>query len=103
MAMDEPVSLGARLSALAAAHPDKPAVSDHERTVTYGELDRATNRIARALERSGVRQGDLVTIGLPNGIGFVEATFALWKVGATPQPISHRLPAAEAMAVMDLA
>ena len=28
---------------------------------------------------------------------------ALWKVGATPQPISFRLPAAEAEAVMELA
>ncbi len=101
--MDEPVSLGARLSALAAHHPEKPAVSDHERTVTYGELDRTTNRLARALERSGVRQGDLVTIGLPNGVGFVEAAYALWKVGATPQPISHRLPPVEAAAVMELA
>jgi bile acid-coenzyme A ligase len=101
--MVEPVSLGARLSALAAQQPDKPAVSDHERTVTYRELDRTTNRIARALERSGVRQGDLVTIGLPNGIGFIEAAFGVWKVGATPQPISHRLPAAEAAAVMELA
>lgn len=101
--MVEPVSLGARLSALAAEHPDKPAISDHERTVSYRELDRRTNRIARGLEKSGVRQGDLVTIGLPNGIGFIEAAFGIWKVGATPQPISHRLPAAEAAAVMDLA
>ncbi|HLZ82406.1 MAG TPA: class I adenylate-forming enzyme family protein, partial [Caulobacteraceae bacterium] len=101
--MVEPVSLGARLSALAAEQPDKPAVSDHERTVTYRELDRATNRIARGLERSGVRQGDLVTIGLPNGIDFIEAAFGVWKVGATPQPISYRLPAAEAAAVMALA
>ena len=101
--MVEPISLGARLSALGAEQPDKPAISDHERTVTYRELDRTTNRIARALEASGVRQGDLVTIGLPNGIGFIEAAFGIWKVGATPQPISHRLPAAEAAAVMDLA
>jgi len=100
---DEPISLGARLSQLAAEQPDRPAVTDHRRTITWREFDLRTNRIARALESIGVRQGDLVTIGLANGIEFIEACFGLWKAGATPQPISHRLPAAEAQAVMDLA
>jgi bile acid-coenzyme A ligase len=101
--MDEAISLGARLTELAARQPDKPAVTDETRTVTWRELDRRTNRLARALEKVGVKQGDLVTVGLPNGIGFIEACYGLWKVGATPQPISYRLPANEAEAVMALA
>jgi bile acid-coenzyme A ligase len=101
--MDEPISIGARLTQLAAERPDRPAVSDERRTVTWRELDRRTNRIARGLEAAGVKLGDLVTIGLPNSVDFVEACYGLWKVGATPQPISWRLPAAEAAAVMDLA
>jgi bile acid-coenzyme A ligase len=101
--MEERISLGARLTELAAEHPDKPAVTDEHRTVTWRELDRRTNRIARALEKVGVKQGDLVTIGLPNSIDFVEACYGLWKAGATPQPISYRLPANEAEAVMQLA
>ena len=44
-----------------------------------------------------------VTIGLPNGIEFFEATIAVWKLGATPQPISSRLPAAERHAIIELA
>jgi bile acid-coenzyme A ligase len=101
--MDEPVSLGARLSELAADRPDRPAVSDETRTITWKELDKRTNRLARALEKAGVKQGDLVTIGLPNSVDFVEACYALWKAGATPQPISYRLPPHEAEAVMALA
>ena len=101
--MDQPISLGARLGQLARERPDRPAVSDVHRTVSWRELDLRTNRIARGLEKVGVRQGDLVTIGLANSVDFVEACYGLWKVGATPQPISHRLPAAEAEAVMDLA
>jgi bile acid-coenzyme A ligase len=42
-------------------------------------------------------------VGLPNTVDFIEACFGLWKTGATPQPISFRLPKAEADAVMDLA
>ena len=101
--MDSPISIGARLTQLATERPDLAAVSDDQRTVTWRELDRRTNRIARGLEAAGVKFGDLVTVGLPNSVDFVEACYGLWKVGATPQPISFRLPAAEAEAVMDLA
>ena len=98
-----PVSLGLRLTHLAQERPDRPAVTDQHRTVTWKELDLRTNRLARGLMAAGVKHGDLVTIGLPNSVDFVEACFALWKVGATPQPISYRLPQHEAEAVMDLA
>ncbi len=100
---DEPISLGARLGQLAAQRPDHPAVTDQERTVTWAQLDRRTNQVARGLEAAGVKPGELVTVGLANSVDFIEACYGLWKVGATPQPISHRLPAAEAQSVMDLA
>jgi bile acid-coenzyme A ligase len=97
------ISLGARLRQLAAEKPEAPAVTDEARTITWKQLDRRTDRIARGLEAAGVKVGDLVTVGLPNSVDFIEACYGLWKVGATPQPISWRLPAAEADAVMDLA
>lgn len=98
-----PISLGARLRQLAALQPDRSAVSDKDRTITWAEFDDRTDRIARGLLASGVKLGDLVTIGLANSVDFIEACWGLWKVGATPQPISHRLPQSEADAVMDLA
>jgi bile acid-coenzyme A ligase len=101
--MSQPISLGARLRQLADERPDRPALTDAARTVTWRELDQRSNRIARALRSAGVEHGDLVTLGLPNSVDFIEACYALWKVGATPQPISFRLPAAEAEAVMGLA
>src|SRR5690606_25215019 len=33
----------------------------------------------------------------------VEATWAVWKLGATPQPVSFRLPKSELEAIMELA
>jgi bile acid-coenzyme A ligase len=101
--LDDIISLSARVSELAAERGERPAVTDQHRTVTWAELHRRTNRIARGLEAAGVKQGDLVTVGLPNSVDFVEACYALWKIGATPQPISYRLPTAEAEAVMALA
>jgi bile acid-coenzyme A ligase len=75
--MEDRVSLGARLTELAEERPGRPAVTDERRTVTWQELDRRTNRIARGLEHAGVKQGDLVTIGLPDSVDFIEACFGL--------------------------
>jgi bile acid-coenzyme A ligase len=95
--------LGALVGRLAQAGPSRPAITCGEQTVSRAELEARTNRLARAYRDLGVRQDSFVTIGLPNGIEFFEATLAAWKLGATPQPISSRLPAAERSAIIDLA
>ncbi|MBS0331270.1 MAG: AMP-binding protein [Proteobacteria bacterium] len=97
------ISLGAKLAQHATFQPNAPAVSGGETTLTYAELHRRTNRLARGLAALGVKHGDLVTLGLPNSVGFVEACWAIWKLGATPQPVSFRLPKAELEAIVELA
>jgi bile acid-coenzyme A ligase len=99
----EMVSLGAKLRQHATFQPNAPAVSSGAETLTYAQLHKRTNRIARGLAALGVKHGDLVTLGLPNSVGFVEACYAIWKLGATPQPISFRLPKGELEAIMELA
>jgi bile acid-coenzyme A ligase len=95
--------LGVAFARLAAAGPRRPAVTCGEVTRTRAELEARTNRLARAYQRLGVRKDSFVTIGLPNGIEFYEAVLAVWKAGATPQPISSRLPAVERAAIIALA
>ncbi|MDT5324618.1 MAG: bile acid-coenzyme ligase [Mycobacterium sp.] len=94
--------IGAQFSALANTSPDEPAVTCEGRTLTRGELDRSTNRLARAYAELGVRQGDYVTIVLPNSIEWIQAALAAWKLGAIPQPLSARLPDAELEGLLDL-
>lgn len=103
MAADEPVPpIGATLSRLAAEDPDRPAVTCDGRTLTRGQLEAVTNRLARAYAELGVAQGDYVTIALPNSIEWVQAVAATWKLGAVPQPLSARLPDAEYADLLDL-
>ena len=99
----EMISLGAKLAQHARFQPNAPAVTSGGETLTYLELHKRTNRIARGLAALGVKHGDLVTLGLPNGVGFVEACYAIWKLGATPQPVSFRLPKGELEQIMELA
>jgi bile acid-coenzyme A ligase len=97
------VSIAAALAAKASEDPDRPAVTCADATITRGELHRRTNRLARAYAELGVAAGSYVTIGLPNSVEFYEAAIATWKLGATPQPISHRLPQRELQAIVELA
>jgi hypothetical protein len=101
MRVDAP--LGVKIGRLAVADPDRPALTCGSDTRSRAELQARTNRLARAYANLGVTRDSFVTIGLPNGIEFFEATVAAWKLGATPQPISSRLPAIERSAIIDLA
>jgi acyl-CoA synthetase (AMP-forming)/AMP-acid ligase II len=58
------------------------AVLDDEGALTYGEIDRRTNALARGLAGLGIREGDRVGILARNGRGFVEPVIAVAKLGA---------------------
>ena len=94
--------IGTQFSRLAELAPDEPAVTCEGRTITRGELDAATNRLARSYADLGVRQGDYVTVVLSNSIEWVQAVLATWKLGGTPQPLSARLPDTELAALLEL-
>jgi bile acid-coenzyme A ligase len=97
------MSHGKAMAWLAAEAPDRLAVIHGHERVTRGELDQRANRLARAYAERGVGPGALVTLALPNGIEFLVATLAVWKLGACPQPISARLPERERRAIVALA
>lgn len=86
------LSLSRILAYWAHQQPDRVAVSHEGREVTFAQLEASSNRLARAYEKFGVKPDDFVTIALPNSIAFFDACFATWKLGATPQPVSAKLP-----------
>jgi bile acid-coenzyme A ligase len=97
------VSFSRRLADLAAADPSRAAITCGEHSVTRAELEAAADALARQLLEDGVNHGEMVTIALPNSIDWFVAVVATWKIGATPQPVSSRLPARELAAIVDLA
>lgn len=99
----DPIPLSALARVQAERRPDAPAVTFEGVSLTWRELEQRTNRAARAMIARGVRPDDMVTIALPNGLDFIEACLACWKVGATPQPVSSRLPKAELDGILKLA
>ncbi len=96
------ISLSRMLAFWAGIQPDRVAIDHHGKSLTWAQLEARTNRLARAYAELGVGQDDFVTIALPNGIEFFEACFATWKLGATPQPISAKLPKMERDQIVEL-
>ncbi|MEH7829979.1 non-ribosomal peptide synthetase [Gemmobacter denitrificans] len=68
--------------ARAAAHPHAPALIWQDQRMNYGELDRASNRLAHALRAAGVRPGMLVGLGTGRGIAHICGGLAILKAGA---------------------
>jgi bile acid-coenzyme A ligase len=97
------LSISRAISLHAHERPHEPALTCGDTTLSWLELDRRTNRLARAFAALGVQPDDLVTIALPNSTAFFEAALATWKLGATPQPVSAKLPGRELDEIVELA
>ena len=71
--------IGSWLTKRALLTPDKEAVVDGERRLNYKQLNRRVNRLASALQASGLQLGDRVSILSYNCIEFVEVIMAAAK------------------------
>ena len=76
------------ISARVAEHPDREAIVDARRRITYRELKEGIDRTAAFLRAQGIGRGDVVTIQLPNWIEFAFVFFALELLGAVANKIS---------------
>jgi non-ribosomal peptide synthetase component E (peptide arylation enzyme) len=76
-------------------HPDREAMVDGRRRITYGQLWAEVKRFAEFLRRQGVRRGDVVTLQLPNRIEFPVVFFSLELIGAVANKISADFRALE--------
>jgi fatty-acyl-CoA synthase len=68
--------------AMAVLDPDRDGIVDERGTLTFGEMHRRSNALARALAERGVREGDAVAVMCRNHRGFVDATLGVAKLGA---------------------
>jgi len=88
-------SFAARLDAAARRAPERVALIDGARRLTYRDLDRRAGGVARRLAGDGLRTGDRVALALPNGAGFAVALYGALKLGLTVTPLNPQLTAEE--------
>jgi long-chain acyl-CoA synthetase len=76
---------------VSAENPDAPALTCGQETLTYADVDRRSNRVARALAALGVESGSRVAVLDRNSIEHFEVLFACAKLGAAFVPVNWRL------------
>ena len=75
------IPLHALLSGTAARLPDKTAVIDGQRSMSFGELEDSSSRLATGLQKLGVKKGDRVALFALNCLEYVIAFHGISKVG----------------------
>src|SRR5882757_3203200 len=89
------VAIGGLLKRAAARFPDRIAVTDGERKVTFTELERDANRFANCLVGRGLKPGEKISTICNNSVEFVKALFGIHRAGLVWVPINTMLGPAD--------
>jgi amino acid adenylation domain-containing protein len=90
------------IAAHAQARPDAIALSFRSTRLTYGEIERASNRLARALVDAGCRRGDRVALLMPKLPAAIVAMLAVLKTGAAYVPLDPAGPEARLARMLEV-
>ena len=90
-------NIGLLLTKRALINPQREAYVDSQSglRLTFEELNKRCNRLANSLIKSGIKPGDRVALALMNSAEFLEAYFAIAKIGGVVVPLNWRLVADE--------
>ncbi|BBM00787.1 non-ribosomal peptide synthetase [Microbulbifer sp. GL-2] len=75
-----------------AIHPGAIAVRMGATALTYGELNKKANRLARMLQLQGVTNGDLIGLCMYRSYELITAMLAILKAGAAYVPLDPSYP-----------
>ncbi|OAP48777.1 thioester reductase [Sinorhizobium americanum] len=92
MHYDRDRSIPSIIAEHAAANPTSVALVFEGRTITYGELERLSDRLAAYLIREGVQKGDIVCLFVPRSPETIMAMLAILKAGAAYLPLDTTFP-----------
>ena len=76
-------------------YPDKPALIDGDRRLTFAEFDRAVDRTAAALSARGLAHGERLALLSRNCWQFAVLAFATARIGVVLVPVNFMLNADE--------
>ena len=79
----------------AGRRPEKVALIQGERTLTYAALEQMTSAIAVSLQALGLRRRDIVGIAMRDGIDYVAVMLAAFRLGVVVLPMDSRWTALE--------
>ena len=83
------MNLARNLELSAQFFPNKPAIREGARELTYAQLNEQVNRVATGLMKTGVKPGELVGICAPNSADWIIFYFGVIKTGAVAVTIAN--------------
>ncbi|WP_316165650.1 MULTISPECIES: AMP-binding protein [unclassified Bradyrhizobium] len=89
------VAIGDLLKRAARRFPERVAITDGARQVTFTELERDANRFANHLVAKGLKPGEKISTVCNNSIEFVKALFGIHRAGLVWVPINTMLGPAD--------
>src|SRR5690348_13949211 len=89
---DSGAGVTALVSAQALRTPERVAVECEDGTITYAQLERRSETIARALLARGVQRGELVGVCVQRGVELLPALLGIMKSGAAYVPLDPAFP-----------
>ena len=95
------VAIGDLLKRAAARFPDRVALTDGERRVTFTELEHDANRFANYLVQRGLKPGEKISTICNNSVEFVKALFGIHRAGLVWVPINTMLGPADMDYILD--
>lgn len=87
----------------ARAYPDRLAIINKQKELTYSELNHHANCIANGLKAHGADKGDRIAVLLRNSTEWVVAWYACLKIGAVCVPLHVRYRPEELIKMVDVA
>ncbi|MEU6343714.1 amino acid adenylation domain-containing protein [Streptomyces sp. NPDC046977] len=100
---DPPRTLHSLVERWADRTPDALAVVAPDGRLTYGELDRAANRVAHALIAAGVTRDEPVAVLLEHSVALPAALHGVLKAGAGYLPLDAMYPASRIASILGTA
>lgn len=89
------------VGARAESKPDSTAVVMKDESLTYAELERTANRLARVLRAVGCRKGDRVCLVLPKSMAAIISIVGVLKAGCIYVPVDSTSPLARIEKIVD--
>jgi acyl-CoA synthetase (AMP-forming)/AMP-acid ligase II len=81
-------TVAALIRAHAQRQPQRPALRDEQRELSYAELDALMDRIAAALQRDGVRPGDSIAICAHSSVHYAALFLGALRAGVVVAPLA---------------
>jgi acyl-CoA synthetase (AMP-forming)/AMP-acid ligase II len=82
-------------------HASRTAIIDGSRVLTYADLDRRSNAIARYLSNAGLDKDDRIAVLMHNRSEFIETELGIVKAGLVKVPINNRLSIPEIVQILE--